>query len=130
MCGTRQTAGDGLANVNCLYHLPYPTMTQIHPLSQLQHDTQADVLQRRLASLEQHSDTQLDDLTQAQEVEAAVADIDNREFSAVTQALLRIHRADYGLCVDCHLSIGFERLQLEPQALRCTSCQTLHERAH
>jgi RNA polymerase-binding transcription factor DksA len=125
-------------------------MTQAHPLSPLQRGTLADVLQRRLASLEQHSETQLDDLTQAQhayqtlqqdphdapqrsgaeEVEAAVADIDNREFSAVTQALLRIHSADYGLCLDCHLSIGFERLQLEPQALRCTSCQTLYERTH
>jgi len=107
-------------------------------------------LQLRLATLERHSDTQLDDLTQAQhayqtlqqdlddapqrsgaeEVEAAVADIDSREFSAVTQALLRIHSADYGLCVDCHLSIAFERLQLEPQALRCITCQTLFERTH
>ena len=125
-------------------------MSTPQPISQLQRNTLVDVLRLRLASLEQHSDTHLDDLTQAQhayqtlqqdlddapqrsgteEVEAAVADIDNREFSAVTQALFRIHSADYGLCVDCHLSIGFERLQLEPQALRCTSCQTLHERAH
>jgi len=125
-------------------------MSTPQPISQLQRSTLVDVLRLQLASLEQHSDTHLDDLTQAQhayqtrqqdlddapqhsgaqEVEAAVADIDNREFSAVTQALFRIHSADYGLCVDCHLSIGFERLQLEPQALRCTSCQTLHERAH
>jgi len=125
-------------------------MTRAHLLSPQQRGNLADVLQLRLATLERHSDTQLDDLTQAQhayqtlqqdlddapqrsgaeEVEAAVADIDSREFSAVTQALLRIHSADYGLCVDCHLSIAFERLQLEPQALRCITCQTLFERTH
>ena len=100
--------------------------------------------------MEQQSGTKLEDLTQAQhayqtlqqdmddapqrsgeeEVEAAVADIDSREFSAVTQALQRIHGADYGLCVDCRLPIAFERLRLEPQALRCTACQALYERAH
>ena len=120
------------------------------PISPLQRSTLVDVLRSRLASLEQRSDTRLDDLTQAQhayqtlqqdmddapqrsgeeEVEAAVADIDSREFNAVTQALLRIHSADYGLCVDCHLSIAFERLQLEPQALRCTAWQTVYERSH
>lgn len=56
--------------------------------------------------------------------------LDNRDFSAATQALMRIHSADYGLCVDCQLSIAFERLQLEPHALRCITCQTLHERKH
>jgi len=125
-------------------------MSTPHPISQHQRSTLGDVLRLRLASLERQSDTNLEDLTQAQhayqtlqqdlhdapqrsgaeEVEAAVADIDNRDFSAVTQALLRIHSADYGLCLDCHLSIAFERLQLEPQALRCTACQTLYERSH
>ena len=125
-------------------------MSTPHPISQHQRSTLGDVLRLRLASLERQSDTNLEDLTQAQhayqtlqqdlhdapqrsgaeEVEAAVADIDNRDFSAVTQALLRIHSTDYGLCLDCHLSIAFERLQLEPQALRCTACQTLYERSH
>ncbi|MDR3367598.1 TraR/DksA C4-type zinc finger protein [Rhodoferax sp.] len=57
-----------------------------------------------------------------------MADIDSREFTAVTQALLRFHSADYGLCVNCHMPIAFERLQLEPQTLRCIRCETLHER--
>ncbi|MBT3067297.1 TraR/DksA C4-type zinc finger protein [Rhodoferax sp. U11-2br] len=119
-------------------------------ISPQQRNALMDVLRLRLTSLEQHSGTRLEDLTQAQhayqtlqqdlhdapqrsgeeEVEAAVADINSHEFSAVTQALLRIHDADYGLCLDCHSSIAFERLQLEPQALRCTSCQTLYERSH
>jgi len=125
-------------------------MSICQSISPLQRSTLVDVLRLRLASLEQQSDTKLEDLTQAQhayktmqqdmhdaplhsgdeEVDDAVADIDSREFSAITQALLRIHGPDYGLCVDCHLAIAFERLQLEPQALRCTACQALHERTH
>jgi RNA polymerase-binding transcription factor DksA len=107
------------------------------------------MLQRRLAALTQQSGTKLEDLTQAQhayqaqqqdvhdasqrlgdeEVEAAVADIESREFNAVTQALKRIHGADYGHCVDCHAAIAFERLELEPQVLRCAVCQSLYELA-
>ncbi|BCO25899.1 RNA polymerase-binding transcription factor DksA [Rhodoferax lithotrophicus] len=121
-----------------------------HPISQLERSTLVDILKLRLASMEQQSDTKLKNLTQAQhayqllqqdmddapqrsgeeEVEAALSDIDSLEFSALTQALQRIHGADYGLCVDCHLAITFGRLQLEPQTLRCTACQALYERAH
>lgn len=110
----------------------------------------ADMLQHRLVSLRQESGTKLEDLTQAQhafqaqqedlhdvsqrlgeeQVEAAVADIDSGEFNAVSQALQRIHGADYGLCIDCHAPIAFERLELEPQALRCAVCQSLYELAH
>jgi RNA polymerase-binding transcription factor DksA len=32
------------------------------------------------------------------------------------------------LCVDCHGAIPFERLRLEPQALRCVACQSFNER--
>jgi RNA polymerase-binding transcription factor DksA len=62
------------------------------------------------------------------EVEGIVADIDSSEFNAISDALQRVQRADYGLCVDCEVAIPFDRLRLEPQALRCTDCQTLHER--
>ena len=125
-------------------------MSLPQPISQLQRITLVDVLRLRLTSMEQQSGTKLEDLTQAQhayqvlqqdmddapqrsgeeEVDAAMADMDCREFSATTQALQRIHGADYGLCLDCHLSIAFERLQLEPQALRCVACQTLYEQSH
>lgn len=57
-----------------------------------------------------------------------MADIDRGEYTEIRAALERIHGAAYGLCVDCHAAIPFDRLQIEPQALRCTPCQTLHER--
>ena len=62
------------------------------------------------------------------EVEGIVSDIDSGEFNAVSDAVQRVHRADYGLCIDCQAAIPFDRLRLEPQALRCAACQTLHER--
>jgi DnaK suppressor protein len=72
-----------------------------------------------------------DDATQRagdHEVEETVLEIDNHEFEAVSSALQRIHGADYGMCVDCHESIPYERLEVEPQALRCVACQALQER--
>ena len=72
-----------------------------------------------------------DDATQragAHEVEGTVGDIESAEFQAISDALQRIHRADYGVCIDCHVAIPFARLRLEPQVLRCAACQTLHER--
>ena len=124
-------------------------MSKPPPISPQQRSTLADMLQDRLTSLRQESGTKLEDLTQAQhayqaqqqdlhdasqrlgeeEVEAAVADIDSREFNSVSQALQRIHGADYGLCIDCHAPIAFERLELEPQTLRCAVCQSIEELA-
>lgn len=108
----------------------------------------ANLLQSRLVDLEHERKSQLqgqsqvdsarqtllqdaDDATQRageHEVEGIVSDIDSSEFNAVSDAAQRVHRADYGLCADCNAPIPFERLQIEPQALRCAACQTLHER--
>ena len=61
------------------------------------------------------------------EVEGLVSDIESGEFNEVRNALQRIHGANYGLCVDCQVDIPFDRLRIEPQALRCIACQTLYE---
>jgi RNA polymerase-binding transcription factor DksA len=123
-------------------------MSTSHPLSKVQRSALMKALQLQLESLKRRSGAKLEDMSQAQhayqtsqqdvddatqrlgddEVEATVSDMDSREFNALTQALQRIHGADYGLCVDCHVPIAFERLQLAPQAMRCTTCQTLQER--
>jgi RNA polymerase-binding transcription factor DksA len=44
-------------------------------------------------------------------------------------ALMRLRTPGYGRCVDCGAVIPFDRLQLQPQALRCTDCQTAQEAA-
>jgi len=118
-------------------------------LSQDQRGVLAKLLQSRLAGFERYRALQLQGLTQAEsaresllqdgddarqragerEVEGTVSDIDSIEFNNISDALQRIHGAGYGLCTDCRAAIPFHRLQLEPQALRCTACQTLNERS-
>lgn len=52
-------------------------------------------------------------------------DID--ELRQVQAALFRIDAGVYGDCVDCGEPIAFERLQVQPAAERCATCQALYE---
>lgn len=122
-------------------------MPSASPLSQDQRTLLADLLHDRLADFTDTMATHLQGLTQAvlaretllqdaddasqtagrHEVEGIVSDIDSSEFRAVSDAIERMKGSAYGLCGDCDVAIPFARLQLEPQALRCAPCQTLHE---
>jgi DnaK suppressor protein len=62
------------------------------------------------------------------EIELARADRDLEEQRFVNDALARIHDAKFGHCVDCGESIAFDRLKLEPWALRCVACEAKRER--
>ncbi|MFN9472182.1 TraR/DksA family transcriptional regulator [Acidovorax sp.] len=62
-------------------------------------------------------------------VEGVLSDMHSKEFDAVVSALQRIHAREYGLCIDCMGAIPFQRLSLEPQALRCVGCESRHERS-
>lgn len=42
-------------------------------------------------------------------------------------ALLRVSRGEYGICVDCGSAIGRDRLTHVPQAARCLECQERFE---
>lgn len=115
-------------------------------LSQDQRVALTDLLQSRLSSLRRKSQrqglSQVDSARQAliqdaddarqrageHEVEGIVSDMDSSEFNEIQLALQRIHSAAYGVCIDCQAAIPFDRLRLEPQAVRCVICQTLHER--
>ena len=64
-----------------------------------------------------------------------MADIDNAELTrdlselrALEAALERIAEGSYGACIDCGLDVGFERLKVEPGALRCIDCQRVYEK--
>ena len=95
-------------------------------LSTLQLEGQSQVEAARRVLLQDADDARQREGTH--EVEGIVADIDSGEYTAIRAALERIHGAAYGLCVDCHVEIPFDRLQIEPQTLRCITCQTLHKR--
>ena len=56
------------------------------------------------------------------EVDLGLSDLEMRELDALGQALARIHEPDYGTCADCACEIPFDRLKVEPQALRCVAC--------
>lgn len=66
-----------------------------------------------------------------------MADIDNAELSrdltelrALEAALERMADGSYGSCTDCGQDIGYERLKVEPAALRCIDCQRVHEKTY
>jgi len=63
------------------------------------------------------------------EVDLALSDQTLRELGDVSLALRRLEQPDYGYCIDCGSRIPFERLSLEPQALRCVACEGARERA-
>lgn len=49
------------------------------------------------------------------------------ELQQLDDALVRLKTPGYGRCVDCTAAIPFDRLQRQPQALRCLDCQTSAE---
>jgi DnaK suppressor protein len=53
-------------------------------------------------------------------------DID--ELRLIDQALERIEKGEYGLCVDCNQHISPQRLEHYPYAARCIVCQEAAER--
>jgi DnaK suppressor protein len=64
------------------------------------------------------------------EVSLAIGDMEERELTAVSEALARTTTDDYGRCSDCDADIPFDRLKLEPWACRCVGCESARESAH
>jgi phage/conjugal plasmid C-4 type zinc finger TraR family protein len=52
------------------------------------------------------------------------------ELRMLERALKRVSEGTYGQCVDCGGEIPFERLQAQPGAERCLSCQQRHEKTY
>ena len=61
------------------------------------------------------------------ELDLALSDRETQELGAVSQALMRLRAGEYGNCRDCGAEIPFDRLRIEPWALRCVPCETRHE---
>ncbi|HVJ22771.1 MAG TPA: TraR/DksA C4-type zinc finger protein [Burkholderiales bacterium] len=62
----------------------------------------------------------------------AVPDLsrDDAELRDIEAALRRLDDGSYGVCTDCGVEIGFERLHAEPEAARCLDCQRRHEKTY
>jgi DnaK suppressor protein len=61
------------------------------------------------------------------EVDLARSDADLRELGAVSAALARLDEPGFGRCTDCGAAIAFDRLRIEPWALRCVACESRRE---
>jgi DnaK suppressor protein len=62
------------------------------------------------------------------EMDMALGDREIGELGAVSAALRRLQEGRYGLCADCGQAIAFDRLKVEPWALRCVACEGRRER--
>lgn len=63
------------------------------------------------------------------ELDMALNDRELAELGAVSAALRRLQDGRYGLCADCGGAIAFDRLKVEPWALRCIACEARRERS-
>lgn len=61
------------------------------------------------------------------EIAMALTDHERADLNAITDALARLKRDDFGLCADCQRQIPFDRLKAEPGALRCVGCASQRE---
>ena len=70
-------------------------------------------------------------------VATLIADLDHAdvgrdlsELRGLEAARTRLAEGSYGVCADCGGDIGFERLKVNPSAVRCIQCQTQYEKTH
>ena len=59
----------------------------------------------------------------------ALDERETAELNSIDAALKRIATGEYGLCVDCGVSIPTARLHANPTAMRCIVCQDRAEQA-
>lgn len=64
------------------------------------------------------------------DVNLAEVDRDLGELREIDVALERLAEGTYGRCDVCAEAIDHERLEAQPTAIRCWSCQTAFERSH
>jgi RNA polymerase-binding protein DksA len=64
------------------------------------------------------------------DVNLSEVDRDAAELRRIDAALARLSAGSYGACVDCGQAIPLRRLEAEPTAQRCVSCQELYEKTH
>lgn len=64
------------------------------------------------------------------DLSAARLDHEIRQLRELDAALRRMEGPDFGLCQDCGAPIPVARLVANPAAVRCVTCQALHEKTY
>lgn len=70
-----------------------------------------------------------DRATQEEEfsLELRTRDRERKLMAKIDESLIRIDSGDYGICEECGIDIGIERLKARPTAEMCIDCKTLQE---
>lgn len=56
-------------------------------------------------------------------LQSSLQEAEIREINLIDEALLRLKRHEYGVCLDCSEPISDQRLEYYPYAARCIECQ-------
>ena len=112
------------------------TQTHLHQLRELLEYRRAELQADVAAATSLSSPDEARDVTdrkdaaereQANVRDAAAEARDREELDRVVAAIARLDAGVYGDCVDCGEPIAFQRLFVQPAALRCAPCQATHE---
>jgi len=95
-------------------------------------EAEIDKLDAQLASLKERlrpiaPDCSLGRLTRMealseQEVARKIYEEAQRRKVRLQNALSRIDKEDFGICIECDEPIGIERLKIRPESVRCVAC--------
>lgn len=83
-----------------------------------------------VAASEPHDDADLANEETAERLQDAMLDHYRAQLADIEAARDRIHRGEYGICIDCRQSIPYARLKAYPTAKRCAGCQHRHEQLY
>ena len=57
-----------------------------------------------------------------QHVNNKILDESNLRLSRLTNALLRVDKPMFGVCIECEEPIGMGRMSIRPESVRCVEC--------
>lgn len=60
-----------------------------------------------------------------QHVNNKILDESKLRLSRLTNALLRVDKPMFGICIECEEPIGIGRMRIRPESVRCVECASL-----
>jgi DnaK suppressor protein len=57
-----------------------------------------------------------------QDVNNKILDENNLKLTRLKNALLRIDKPMFGICIECEEPIGIKRMSIRPESVRCVEC--------
>jgi DnaK suppressor protein len=60
-----------------------------------------------------------------QHVNNKIMDESKLRLTRLTNALLRMDKPMFGICIECEDPIGIERMRIRPESVRCVECENL-----